>query len=51
MGLEIYNLIVSIIGELPVELQFIYAICTILFIMVILMIIAFPFILIYRSVK
>lgn len=51
MGLEIYNLVVEVIGELPLELNFIYGICTVLIIMFLLMVIAFPFVLIYRSVS
>lgn len=51
MGLEIYNLVVEVIGELPMELNFVYAICTVLVILFLLMVVAFPFILIYRSVN
>lgn len=43
LGLNIYNLVVSIIGPVPMEMEFIYAIGTIALIIVLLMIVYFPF--------
>jgi len=48
LGLDIYNFVVSIIGDLPLELHFIYAIGT-LFVLVLICVCAVsPFILIYK---
>lgn len=48
MGLEIYNAVVEIIGELPPELTFVYGIATIcMFIVVILCVLA-PFIILFN---
>lgn len=48
IGLDIYNLVVQIIGQLPVELNFIYGFCTILLFVFVLGFIALPWIIVYR---
>ena len=51
IGLEIYNIVKSIIGTLPIELEFIYGLGVIILLVFLLMIIAFPFVLIYKVVN
>ena len=51
IGLEVYNTVVSVIGVLPAELQFVYGLCTIVLFVFLIMIVAFPFVLIYRVVN
>lgn len=48
MGLDIYNLVVDIIGELPVELEFIYAIGVLFVFVVVICCAVFPFYLVYK---
>lgn len=48
MGLNIYNMVVEIIGVLPIELNFIYVICTILVFSFVLMFIALPWVIVYK---
>lgn len=50
IGLEIYNTVVSVIGTLPPELEFVYGLCVIVLFVFLIMIVAFPFVLIYRVV-
>ncbi len=48
MGLNIYNMVVEIIGVLPIELNFIYGICTILVFSFVIMFIALPWVIVYK---
>lgn len=48
VGLEIYNLVVNIIGVLPVELTFVYGICTILVFCCVIAFISMPFVIVYK---
>lgn len=48
MGLNIYNMVVEIIGVLPIELNFIYGICTVLVFSFVIMFIALPWVIVYR---
>lgn len=49
MILNLYNAVVQILGEIPSEYHFVYAICTIILFMIILWCIVFPFKFIYES--
>lgn len=51
IALEIYNIVKSVIGTLPIELEFIYGLAVIIVLVFLLMIIAFPFVLIYKVVN
>lgn len=51
MGLNIYQKVVEIIGELPTELEFIYAICTVLLFSVLIFIVVSPFVILYKLSK
>lgn len=51
IALEIYNTVVSVIGTLPIELEFIYGMCTLIIFVFLIMIAAFPFVLIYKVVN
>lgn len=51
MYLDIYNMVVNILGELPSNMFYIYDLCTILMFLLILFIVASPFILLYRLAK
>ena len=46
--LDIYNLVVQIIGQVPIELNFIYGFCTILVFVFVIAFIALPWIIVYR---
>lgn len=48
IGLNIYNMVVEIIGVLPIELNFIYGFCTILAFSFVLMFIALPWVIVYK---
>lgn len=48
IGLNIYNMVVEIIGVLPIELNFVYGFCTILVFCFILMFIALPWVIVYK---
>lgn len=48
MGLEIYNFVVSILGELPNELNFLYAIGTLFVFVLICYCAVVPYILIFK---
>lgn len=48
MYLEVYNKVKEIIGTLPVELEYVYAICTILLFCLILFAIISPFVFLYK---
>ena len=43
MGLKIYNFVVEVIGEVPMEMEFIYAIGTIICLMIIFLMVYIPF--------
>lgn len=51
MGLDIYNKVVEIIGELPTELEFLYVLGTILLFLIIIFVAVSPFIILYRLSK
>ena len=46
---QIHSLVVSILGELPMELTFVYGMCDILVFIAILWACLFPFIFLYNS--
>jgi len=48
IGLDIYNMVVQIIGQVPIELNFIYGFCTILVFVFIISFIALPWVIVYR---
>jgi len=48
MGLEIYETVVEIIGELPPELSFVYGIATILMFIVVILCVLTPFIILFN---
>lgn len=48
LGLEIYNLVVEILGVLPFELSFVYGICTILLFCCVIAFVALPFVIVYK---
>jgi len=48
MGLEIYNLVVSIIGELPIELHFLYGVGTLFLFVLICFCVMLPFSIVYK---
>jgi len=48
VGLDIYNLVVEIIGILPIELNFVYGLCTILLFCCVIAFIAMPFVIVYK---
>lgn len=47
LGLDIYNLVVSMIGTLPVELEFVYGLCTIILLCFIIIFAFSPWIILY----
>lgn len=47
IGLKLYNFVVDVIGDVPQEMHFIYAICTIALIIIIIYIVYFPFKILY----
>ncbi|MDD2505512.1 MAG: hypothetical protein PHF21_04520 [Bacilli bacterium] len=48
MALDIYNMIVEVVGVLPNELQFVYGFLTIFMFMILILCVSMPFILIYK---
>lgn len=48
MGLDIYNMVVSILGDLPLELQFLYGVGTIFVLILVLFCAMLPFIVVYK---
>lgn len=48
MGLDIYNMVVDILGELPLELHFLYALGTIFVLILVLFCAMLPFIVVYK---
>lgn len=47
-SLNLYELCKTVIGELPVEMEFVYAIGTVFLFLMILLVIFFPFYLVYK---
>lgn len=43
IGLKIYNLVVDIIGPVPVEMEFLYAIGVIVLLMIVVLMVYMPF--------
>ena len=48
MGLDIYNMVKSIIGEVPVELEFLYAIGTFLLLLIVFLMVYIPWVYIFK---
>jgi hypothetical protein len=48
MGLDIYNMVKDVIGELPIELEFLYAIGTFLVLIIVFLIIYIPWYYIFK---
>lgn len=46
--LDIYNLVVDLIGVVPIELEFIYGIATITLFLLICFVVISPFIIVYK---
>lgn len=51
LGLKIYEMVVNIIGTLPVELDFVYGLCTIIVLCFVIIFAFFPWILLYSFVN
>ena len=51
MSLEIYEMVKKIIGVLPIELHFIYGICTIILFMIAVLIVLVPLKIVYNISK
>lgn len=47
LGLKIYDLVVNLIGTLPVELDFVYGLCTIIILCFIILFTFMPWIILY----
>ena len=48
IGLDIYNMVVQIIGTLHVELTFVYGLCTILVFCCVIAFVSMPFVIVYK---
>lgn len=51
MGLNVYQKVVEIIGEVPSNLEFLYVIGTILLLLVIIFVCVSPWVMIWRLIK
>ncbi len=48
IGLNAYNLVVKIIGEVPPEMEFLYAIGTIILLIIVFLMVYLPFVYLFK---